>query len=178
MLTINAIVSINNGANYGVVTELFTIGNRKLAQVHKIDPSTGDKMVCPDKRCDGKTHTCPIHSSNVDQDELSPWSHRDIDFYVSEGSLTPALAAKAKAPVIKIEWPTGCNYFIVTATEEGWQIGREKITQKNHYAEWELARRLVVFTKATIGICANVTLSDNECEDYKTFAALMALCNV
>src|SRR3974390_1951916 len=127
MLKLNCIVALPVSSRIGVVVEFFEIGRRKLACVHYIDTNTGKPMTCPDSRCDSTGHTCPIHSSNTDVGDLTPFSNSDVAFYVTEGMISPELARKHSAPAIRISRRTGHRYNIETL-EEGFVTRKVEVS--------------------------------------------------
>lgn len=170
MVNINAIVSLE--CSYGVVVEIFTHGSRTLAQVHKIDPKTGDLMVCPDERCGGKSRTCPIHSVNVDAHTLWAWLAGDINYYVAEGLVSPELARKALAPVLRVERRFGSNKFTVEATALG--VCNAVLISANSHPEIH-ARAAQCFARSednAPGVCIGFTVPDCDSDDYKAFAGV------
>lgn len=170
MVTVNAIVSLMCG--YGVVVEIFTHGRRTLAQVHKIDSTTGNLMTCPDERCGGKDRTCPIHSVNVDTHTLTPYPAFDINYYVAEGLLSPELARKALAPVLRVTRRFGSNKFTVTATAFG-VSNAVLITEATHPEIHALAVRCFDRNPdAAPGVCIGFTVNDCDSDDYKAFATV------
>lgn len=88
-----SIVSINGSSQYGVVKESFAHGGRTLYHVHYIDPMNGRLVKCPDPRCHGE-HTCPIHGSNLTEDQIEPFTQADIDLLVQEGMIDRRLLRK------------------------------------------------------------------------------------
>lgn len=170
MVNINAIVCPAIG--YGVVVAIFQHGSRTLASVYKIDPTTGDLMQCPDDRCGGKSDTCPIHSVNVDLHTLTAFPARDINYYVSEGLLSPALARKALAPVLRVERRFGSNKFTVKATAFG-VSNSVLITETSHPEAHAMALRCCTRGEDTNpGVCIGFTLSDCDSVDYRVFAGV------
>jgi hypothetical protein len=93
----NAIVSIGSTSRYGVVTEVLHHVHESIARVHYIDPDTGDKMKCPDQRCNGLSLSCPIHERTARAADLSIWPSKDIAFYREDGMLSAQLADAAEA---------------------------------------------------------------------------------
>ena len=87
------IVAPRASGRYAVVIhEPYPHGSRLLAPLHWIDPETGDKMQCPDERCQGESKTCPIHGRNVDAHTLAVFTAHDVNYYVKEGMVSEELA--------------------------------------------------------------------------------------
>jgi len=169
MLKIGSIVrrAESESSRFGVITEFFDHGRRKLASVHYIDPNTGKLLQCPDKaRCGNTGHTCPIHGFNTDKHALEAFSNRDVAFYVDEGLICARLARKHAAPVIRISRKKGHAFYIETL-EEGFST-RKVITDPTQGEEWQTA--LALCNPLPYGTSALLTDPDNK--DYKTFARL------
>jgi hypothetical protein len=172
MLKIGSIVSLSNSVRIGVVVELFTLGQRKLACVHYIDLNTGkgELWVCPDHaRCGSKGHTCPIHSANVDTHTLTPMTTNDVNHCVEHGLICADLARIHNAPAIRISRKTSHRYYIETL-EEGF-VTRKVITDPKTGDEWQTAAALCN-VQPDFRTCPILTNPDSE--DYKTFAAMFA----
>lgn len=172
MVSVNDIVSVPASSRVAVVTGFIEHGRRKLAVLHYICATTGDKMVCPDvERCKHAS-TCPIHGRNVDTCELEPWPEGDIRYYENTGFLTADLARKALAPVIEISRINTYKYR-VRISKHGQNIRLATVTSENNNDLWQDA---IALTNDTERMTA--TLIDPDNDDYKNFAALFQTATV
>jgi hypothetical protein len=166
MVSLNDIVSIPASSRYAVVIGFIEHGRRKLAKLHYIDPKTGDKMECPDHRCNGQNDACPIHGRNVDTCELEPWRETDINYYAATGMLTAELARKALAPEIEISRVNTYKYRVRLA-KHGENIRIATVTSENNNDLWQDA---IALTNDTDRMTTKLTDPDNG--DYQNFLAL------
>jgi hypothetical protein len=96
---VGTLVTIRNNVSFAVITEVFNYGDKTLYHCHYLSKA-GRKLRCLDKRCHGE-HTCPIHGANVERKDLTVLPIRDVEFYESEGLISPKLAAIHKATQTK-----------------------------------------------------------------------------
>lgn len=69
---LGTLVSLGVTGTFAEIVEVFQHGDGQLYHAHYIDFQTGERMKCPDMRCNGG-HTCPIHGRNITpQGEGSP----------------------------------------------------------------------------------------------------------
>ena len=170
MLYLNAIVSRPNGSSYGVVTKLhghYTHADdvKALVTVHHINPTTGEKMACPDARCNGKKDACPIHQYTTEAHRLTPWPRKDIAFYMGEGMLSPTLAHEALKTTYSIARLTA-NKFRVYKNVEGMTVDKATVTNEDADDLWQTAIALTSVTDPF----GSVVINPGH-KDYDAFAA-------
>lgn len=69
---LGSLVAVGVSGTFAEIAEVFQHGADQLYHLHYIDFESGERMKCPDMRCNGG-HTCPIHGRNVMTDGSAPF---------------------------------------------------------------------------------------------------------
>ena len=91
---LNDIVTLGAPSRLYAVTEIFDYGSKTLFHCWEIG-SDGDRVVCPDNRCDG-THVCPIHGVNAFTGEIKTLSGHEVSYYEAHGLISWKLSCAAR----------------------------------------------------------------------------------